>query len=353
MQLKNYNVYFFFLLLIGATAMAYFILKPFLVPLLIAAIIAHFFNPVYDFFLKLFGGKKGISSAVTCLLILIIIIVPFYFIASILVSEVQNIIHNFYQNPESARTIINNFSSKLSSSPFSNLIDVKKIINEQVIISTTKDFSQKALAIAESTYTGMAHLVFVIFVIFFSLFYFFIDGKKLVKKIMQLSPLQDKYESILIEKFTSITRATIKGTILIAIIQGSLGGILLWLTGVSSPILFGVLMTISSVIPPVGSALIWFPVGIVMIILGNFAQGIAILLIGTLVLGTIDNFIRPKLVGKDTEMHPLLILLSTLGGILLFGISGFIVGPVVMSLSVALWDIYAMEFKSQLDQYNS
>lgn len=332
--------------------MAYFILKPFLISFLIAAIIAHFFHPVYNFFLKLIG-KKGIASAISCLIIMIIIMVPLYFVASLLVSEVQNFVHNFSQNPESAQQIIDNFSEKLSASPFSKFIDAKKIISEEVIISAAKDFSQKALIIASNTYMGVAHLVFVVFVMFFSLFYFFIDGKELIKKIMKLSPLQDKYENILIEKFTSITRATIRGTTLLAIIQGFFGGILFWATGVSSPILLGVLTTISSVIPPVGSGLIWFPVGIIMIILGNFTQGIVILLVGALVLSTIDNFLRPKLVGKDTEMHPLLILFSTLGGIALFGIAGFIVGPIVMSLSVALWDIYAMEFKDQLDQYNS
>lgn len=331
--------------------MAYFILKPFLISLLIAAIIAHFFNPVYNFLLKLIG-KKGIASAITCIIILIIIVVPLYFVASLLANEVQNFVHNFSQNPESAQKIIDNFSSKLSSSPFSEFINAKKIIKEDVIISATKDLSQKALVIIGNTYLGVAHLIFVVFVMFFSLFYFFIDGEKLIKKIMRLSPLQDKYENILIEKFNSMTRATIKGTTLIAIIQGTLGGILFWTTGVFSPILLGVLMTISSVIPSIGTGLVWFPVGIIMIIAGNFTQGIAILLAGALVLSTIDNFLQPRLVGKDTKMHPLLILFSTLGGIALFGISGFIVGPIVMSLSVALWDIYAMEFKNQLKQYN-
>jgi predicted PurR-regulated permease PerM len=352
MQLKNYNVYFFFLVLIGGTVLAYFILKPFLVSLLLAAILAHFFNPVYNFFLK-FVGKKGIASAITCLVVAIIIIVPLYFVASLCINEVQNFIHNFSQNPESAKQLTDNFSSRLSSSSISKFIDAKKIINEKVIISAINDISQNALVIIGNVYSGVAHLIFVMFIMFFSLFYFFIDGKKLIKKIMRLSPLQDKYENILIEKFNSMTRATVKGTILMAFLQGFLGAILFWSAGVSSPILLGLLMTICSVIPPFGSGLVWLPVGIIMIILGHFSQGIVILLVGALVLSSADNFIRPKLVGGDTQMHPLLILLSTLGGLLLFGISGFIVGPIIMSLFMALWDIYAMEFKNQLEQYNS
>jgi predicted PurR-regulated permease PerM len=169
---------------------------------------------------------------------------------------------------------------------------------------------------------------------------------------MQLSPLRDKYEKVLIAKFNSITRATIKGTTIIAIIQGVLGGMLFAFTGVPSPVLLGILMTVSSVIPSFGSGLVWLPVGILMLVFGYFTQGLIILLVGGLVISMIDNFIRPKLVGRDTQMHPLMILFSTLGGIALFGISGFIVGPIILSLFVAFWDIYALEFKAQLKEYN-
>jgi predicted PurR-regulated permease PerM len=175
----------------------------------------------------------------------------------------------------------------------------------------------------------------------------------MVKTLMRLSPLKDKYENVLIQKFNSIVRATIKGTTLIAIIQGALGAVLFWATGVSSPVFLGIVMTISSVIPSIGSGLVWFPVGLAMIILGYPSKGMIILLVGGLVISTIDNLIRPKLVGRDTQMHPLLILFSSLGGIAFFGISGFVVGPVLMSLLLALWDIYSIEFKSQLEKFNA
>lgn len=351
MQLKNYNVYFFFMVLIAITVASYFIFQPFLIPFLIAAILAHLFGPVYNFLLN-FLRNKSLSSILVCLLIAVIIIAPILFILSLVVGEIQGVINNVVGNPEAARHVINNFAKKLATVPLVNLFDPEKIINQEAIISAVKSFSQNALLILQSTYQGVVHFIFVTFIMFFSLFYMFIDGKKLIKKVMQLSPLQDRYENILIDKFSSITRATIKGTILIAVLQGFLGGLLFWSAGVTSPIMLGILMTISSVIPSIGSGLVWLPVGVVMIILGHFVPGIAILLVGALVISTIDNFIRPKLVGKDTQMHPLLILFSTLGGITLFGISGFIVGPIIASLFVALWDIYALEFKGQLDQYN-
>jgi len=351
MQLKNYNVYFFFVILIGITVVAYFIMKPFLMSLLIAAVLAHLFSPVYETFLKFFKGK-GISSALVCVLVALIVMVPIFVILSLVISEIQNSINNFNTNPEAIRISIENFSGRLATFPIFNLFSLEEIINQTSIISAAKSFSQNALFILQGAYQGIAHFVFVVFIVFFSFFYLLIDGKKLIKKLMQISPLQDKYESMLIDKFNSITRATIKGTIVIGALQGLIGSILFLVTGVMSPIFFGIMMTITSVIPPIGSGLIWIPIGIVMILLGHVTEGVAILLVGALVIGSIDNFIRPKVVGRDTQMHPLMILFSTLGGIALFGISGFIIGPILMSLFVALWDIYALEFRAQLDKYN-
>jgi len=351
MQLKNYNVYFFFAVLIGITAVAYFILQPFLVPFLIAVVLTHLFAPAYEFFLKFFR-RKGLSSALVCLLVALIIMAPIFVVLSLVIAEIQDSINNLNANPEAIKVTIENFSDRLSTLPILKLFSPGETIDQASIISAAKSFSQHALVILQGAYQGVANFIFIAFIVFFSFFYLLIDGKQLVKKIMQISPLQDKYENILIAKFNSITRATIKGTVVIGIIQGFIGSVLFFATGVASPIFFGILMTISSVIPSIGSGLIWLPIGIVMILLGHVTEGIVILLVGALVISMIDNFIRPKLVGKDTEMHPLMILFSTLGGIALFGISGFIVGPMLMSLFVALWDIYALEFKTQLDQYN-
>jgi predicted PurR-regulated permease PerM len=351
MRFKNYNVYFFFSVLIGVTVLAYFIIKPFLVPFLIAAILTHLFSPVYDF-LKKYFRNAGLSSAAACFLILLTIILPILGVVSLVVNEAQEIVNNFSQNPASTKRLADSLTNSLSALPLSNFIKPDKIINQETLISAVKSFSQNTLIILQETYKGVAHFIFVTFVLFFSLFYLFIDGEKLVKKIMQLSPLQDKYESILIDKFNSITRATIKGTTLIAIVQGFLGALLFAATGVASPVLFGILMTLSSVVPSIGSGLVWLPIGLIMLFLGHTMKGVIIILIGALIISTVDNILRPKLVGRDTQMHPLLILFSTLGGIAFFGISGFIVGPIVISLFVALWNIYSLEFKTQLEQYN-
>lgn len=352
MELKNYNVYFFFVLLAGVTALVFFVIKPFLVPFLIAAILAHLFRPAYKGFLKITGGRKGFSSAITCLLIALIIVTPLLFVSALVVSEVKGVIVNISGDSQGFEKIITSINEKISNIPIVRSLDTGKLINQESVLATIKSFSQNTLSILQGTYRGIVHFIFVTFIMFFSLFYLFIDGDRLIKAVMRLSPLKDKYEETLLSKFSSIVRATLKGTTLIAILQGTLGGILFWVAGVASPVLLGILMTISSVIPSIGSGLVWFPVGVVMIVLGYPVKGLIIFLVGGLFISTIDNFIRPKLVGRDTQMHPLMILFSTLGGIAFFGISGFIAGPIVMSLFVALWGIYSLEFKKQLAEYN-
>ena len=188
---------------------------------------------------------------------------------------------------------------------------------------------------------------------FFSLYYFLIDGHRIIKKAMYLSPLKDKYESELADKFSSMVSATLKGTIIVGTVQGVLGGIMFAIAGVQSFIIWAVVMIILSIIPAIGSGLVWAPVGIVMLLIGKTWQGIFILLFGSIVISFIDNLLRPKLVGNDVEMHPLLVFFATLGGLISFGIIGFVIGPVIMALFLALWEIYGKEFKGQLNKYNA
>jgi predicted PurR-regulated permease PerM len=341
----NYNTYFFFAVLIGLTILAFFILKPFLIPFLFALILVHLFNPVYKFLLMKIR-IKWLSSLLTCLLIALIIIIPVLIILSFLVGEVQSAIANISSNPDSLKNIAGIAHNFSSLSIFKSL-DLGKAINQDSVLSAIKSFSQEFLFILQGTYAGVLHFLFVMLVMFFSLFYMFIDGEKLINKIVTLTPLPDKYDNILLDNINSMIRATIKGTMLMAIFEGIIGGALFWATGVAVPIFFGLLMAAFSVIPPFGAGIVWLPVGLTMILLGHPAQGLIILLAGILVVGSMDNFLRPKLIGKDSPMHPLLILFATLGGIAFFGISGLIVGPVLLSLVVALWDIYVLDFKAQ------
>lgn len=330
----------------------YFILKPFLAPLLIAAILAHLFGFIYRWFLRYTGERKGVSSALTCFVIALIILVPVVFVSALVVSEVEGVIDHFSKNEEGVKRVVENTIQSVVSLPVIKSLGIEKFIDRDVISLAIRSVSKNTLVIVQNTYQSVAHFIFVVFIMFFSLFYLLIDGFKLLKKIMQLSPLRDEYENKLVERFNSISRATIKGSLLVSLMQGFIGGILFWATGVPSPVLLGIVMTMSSVIPSIGSGLVWLPVGVIMIASGNTIQGLVILIAGGLVISTVDNIVRQKLIGRDTEMHPLVVFFSTLGGITLFGISGFIVGPIMLSLFLALWEIYSLEFKHQLESFN-
>jgi predicted PurR-regulated permease PerM len=166
---------------------------------------------------------------------------------------------------------------------------------------------------------------------------------------MHLCPLGDRYEQKLYDRFTSTARATIKGNLILGAIQGGLGVILFTLTGVPGALIWGVIMMLFCVIPGLGSFIVWFPAGLITILAGNTWQGIIILLVGALIISTIDNFLRPVLVGKDIQMHPLLVLFSTLGGIVVFGASGFIIGPIIAALFMAFWDMYEGYYHEELN----
>jgi len=155
-------------------------------------------------------------------------------------------------------------------------------------------------------------------------------------------PLSTMHKRALLETFATVVRATVKGNLVVSVIQGALGGLAFWFLGVSGALLWAVMMAFLSLVPAVGSALVWLPVAIYFLITGNLWQGIALIVYGVLIIGLIDNLLRPMLVGKDTRMPDYVVMITTLGGMAVLGINGFVLGPVVAALFIAVWRIYAM-----------
>lgn len=353
MRLKNYNTYFFILALAAISVLAFLLFKPFLTAILMAAVLAVVFRKPYKFFFKIFGGKKSAASALTCVLVLLVIILPVSMVLGLMANEANNAYkkilteENFYQKHIMASL---DYAKKL---PFMQIVDLEKMLSQEELAKSLKDASQGFLIFIQKAYQNAAGFIIWVFVMFFTLYYLLIEGKNIAKKVAFISPLRDTHEKELLGKFISMSRATLKGTIIIGIIQGTIGGVTFALTGVPSPVIWGVIMIILSIIPAIGSGLVWFPVGVIMFFMGNIWQGITILAVGLGIISVIDNFLRPKLVGRDTRMHPLLVFFATLGGMIAFGLIGFIIGPIIMALFLTLWEIYAVEFKRQLAAYNS
>ena len=187
----------------------------------------------------------------------------------------------------------------------------------------------------------------------YTMFFFLMDGDKLLHKILYYLPLHDQDERRMLDKFTSVTRATLKGTAVIGLLQGTLAGMAFWVVGIPSSVFWGTIMAVLSIIPGIGTALVWVPAVIILAAGGNYLKAVGLCLFCALVVGSIDNLLRPVLVGKDTQMHELMIFFGTLGGIIMFGIMGMIIGPIVAALFVTIWEIYGVAFKDILPQVGS
>lgn len=352
MQIKNLNIYFFFLILVSISVAAFFLFQPFLTAIIMAAVLAATFHNPYQYLVKK-TKRPHISSLLTCLLVLFVIVLPVVAITGLVANEIngayQRVISedNFYQNH------VVNYLDDFRNSKFSKSINLNNFFDQNQINKSVEKISSGALAFIQRVYQNVVGSVLWIFVMFFTLYYFLVESKSIIKKIMYLSPLRDEYETTLTSKFSSMVRATLKGTLIVGVVQGLLGGMMFAIAGVPSFVIWGIIMIILSIIPAIGSGLVWLPVGVIMIFTGNVWEGIFILVFGTVVISFIDNILRPRLVGGDTAIHPLLVFFATLGGIISFGIMGFIIGPVIMALFLALWDIYGKEFNTQLKKYNA
>lgn len=353
MEIKNYNSYFFLFTLIGVSIVTFFIFKPFLVAILLAAILTVIFHRPYRYFLKITKWHKRISAFLTSLFAILVFVGLFAGIVALIANETSNLLQSANSQGDLFEKYIEPAIKSVNSNSLLNSLGIKAVINKDSIVNSISQISQGTLSLVQKTYQSIAHFIFMAFIMFFTMYYFLIGGKDLLKKIMYLSPLKDSHEKILIEKFISISRATVKGTLVVAFVQGGIGGITFAIAGVPSATVWAVVMMFLSLIPMVGSSLVWFPVALVMLLTGNIWQGALILTVGLGIISLIDNFLRPGLVGKDIQMHPLVVFFATLGGISMFGFLGFIIGPIIVALFLSLWDIYAVEFKSQLNKFNA
>lgn len=352
MELKHFNVYFFLFFLIGISLVAFLIFQPFMMPILLAAVLAVIFQRPYNFFLHVTNNSKKISAFIVSFLAIIVFAAFFMLVLGLIINQAANL-YGSIGNGQSFQKYVNDVNQSINNSALLRPLALDKFINAETLRSSFAQFGQNTFSILQKTYQGIANFLFMTVVMFFTLYYFLIGGKDLVKYIMYLSPLRNAHEKLLIEKFISMSRATIKGNLIIGLLQGTIGAVLFSLVGIKTAIILGVIMMFFSFLPMFGTAFVWLPTGIIMLMLGNVWQGIVILAVGSSIISLIDNFLSPKLIGKDTQMHPLLIFFATLGGIGLWGFLGIVIGPIVLALFLTLWEIYGVEFKSQLRKYNS
>jgi predicted PurR-regulated permease PerM len=341
------------LLVVFISAIFLSMIRSFLMAIFLAGIFSALARPLYKRFERWYGGRRAPASLSTLILIVIVVILPLGTLMGIVTAQAIKVGQTVTPWVQEQIAQPGEFHELLNSLPFyDKLAPYSETIWRKAgeLIGTISHFLISSLSAATM---GAVNLLFMVFVMLYTMFFFLMDGDKLVHKILYYLPLQDQDEQRILERFTSVTRATLKGTAVIGILQGCLAGIAFWVVGIPSAVFWGTIMAVLSIIPGIGTALIWGPAVIILAAGGDYLKAGGLGIFCALVIGSIDNLLRPILVGKDTQMHELMIFFGTLGGIIMFGIMGMIIGPIVAALFITIWEIYGVAFNDILPQVGS
>ena len=329
------------------------ILLPFYGSIMWAVIIALIFAPLHHRLHARFRGKGTAAALVTLLVVVVIVIIPMALITATLARDAAS----FYQRLQSGEiNPARYFRSVFDALPSSvtavldrfGMVDFDSVQGRfgEALAQASQFIAVRALGIGMNTFD----LVAGVFITLYLAFFMMRDGQLLARTLRRAVPMPVAHKQELIEKFTTVIRATVKGNLIIAAIQGALGGLAFWFLGVTGALFWAVLMAFMSLLPAVGAGLVWAPVAVYFLLSGAVWQSVALTLFGVLVIGLVDNLLRPALVGKDTSLPDYLVMVSTLGGMAVFGINGFVLGPLLAALFIAVWHIYGTTLEVLSDE---
>ncbi len=345
---ERFRKAFVLLLVAGITLLFLMVIRPFLLALLLAAIFAGLTYPLYRRIRDNLRGREGLAAVTTLLVLLLGVGVPLGGFLVLVANEAVQIsrgAEEWFLEQDDLLTEARRWVERL---PYADRIlpeEGELAAQFRTVVERTGPVLMGTLAAATR---GTLSFFLQLFVLLYALFFFLVDGPAILRTILGYLPLGPDQEEALLERFVSVTRATLKGSLLIGVIQGALAGLAFWIAGVPGAAFWGTVMVVLSVIPALGAAFVWVPAVLYLFVTGELGAGVGLLIWCAIVVSTVDNFLRPRLVGRDARMSDLLILLSTLGGILLFGAVGFIVGPIVAALFVTIWHIYGETFDDWL-----
>jgi predicted PurR-regulated permease PerM len=335
-----------FLILLVIVSLAFgWILWPYYGAVFWGVVLAILFNPFYRQLLRSMGNRRNLAALATLVLCLIVVIFPLAMITASLIQEGGAFYDRMRSGQLDFRAYFTHFgdifppwmTGLLDRFGLGNLSALQERLSSAVV-QGSQFLATRAVSIGQNAFDFLVGFGLMLYLLFFLLR----DGALLSARIRHAIPLSAEHKRQLFGKFTAVIRATVKGNIAVAATQGALGGIMFWILGIQGAVLWGVLMAFLSLLPAIGAAIVWAPVAIYFLITGAIWQGVVLIAFGVLVIGLVDNILRPTLVGKDTQMPDYVVLISTLGGMALFGLNGFVIGPVVAALFISAWDIFAM-----------
>jgi len=345
----------FLLGLTGLISLVFLLMvRHFLLAVLLAAVFSAMARPLFQRLERALGGRKRLTSLVTLLALVLVLVAPTVAFFGIVAKEAVQISQAAAPWIERQISDVDRIDHLLEHVPLIDRIPAlhRLVPNSEQIASKAGEAASKIGSFMVNGLTnvtrGTVAFFFQLSIMLYSMYFFLKDGDAILKRILYYVPLSAVDEARLLEKFVSVSRATLKGSILIGIMQGTVTGLGFWATGVPGAAFWGTVTIVVSIIPAIGAVLVWGPAVVYLMVTGHMGAGVALLAWCGLVVSTLDNFVRPILVGHDTKMSDLMILLSTLGGIFLFGVVGFIVGPIVAALFVTVWHLYGEAFHEML-----
>ncbi len=352
-EVGRYPLYFFIVIFLLILYLFIDLFSPFIFDILWALILVVVLYPLYLKLLKFTKNRETLSSLLMCLFIVLIIVIPFVLIIITLAKEslqLYSAINGKLSSisfPVVKKFLTSEIVEKLNklTAPFFKLTPGSL---EKGIVTGIKNISSFMVLLTKTVLKEFASSFLHFFFFLILTYYFFKYGDPLLKELLKLSPLSNEKEEKIIRKFKDVAQATVIGNITTATIQGVLGAIGFIIVGISSPVLWGTVMAFMSLVPIVGTFIVWIPASIYLIIIGSYGKALFLIIWGSTVVGLSDNFIKPLIIQGKTNLHSIIIFFSILGGIKLFGFSGIVLGPIITALTFVFFEMYKEEFKNQL-----
>lgn len=331
----------------------YWIFHPFFVPLALAIILATLCYPIYTWILAKTGGRANLASLLSCTIITLLLVIPLVFFILSLAREISEVYSTFQKNLNTGvYEDLLNLEENSYLAPvvewLSQYIDLDQVDIVDNLASALQQVSVYFLRQSTAILSGIFQFITGFFMMLIAMFFLFRDGPRLLEESRSWTPLTNRYEEQIKEKFRSISRATILGSLATSFAQGVAGGIVFWMLGVPNVLFWGAMIALASLVPVVGTAVIWVPWTVYFITVGALGKAIALALLSIFLVGMVDNVLRPLLIEGSAGMHTLLVFFSIIGGVAYFGISGLIFGPILVALGLTFLELYKLEFKEIL-----
>lgn len=336
---------FFAVLLVAVSIAFIWLIRGFVQPIFWAVALCIVFLPLHGRFLKLVKGRNAVAAVLSVIVILLIVVLPMAGLVTAVAAEAANLYERIRSNDINVSEAIDWVEARLPlvfDAAESVGVDIERVQSSLAssAVGVSQFIATRAVALGQDT----IRITVYFFLMLYLLYFFLRDGKTIIDGLVRALPFGDERERHLIERFAEVSRATLKGTLVVGFVQGLIGGIMFAMFGIGAPVLWGVVMALLSIIPAVGPAIVWLPAAIILIANGSIWQGITMIAVGSLVIGLADNVLRPLLVGRDTRLPDYLILLSTLGGLTAFGISGIVIGPIIAAFFLSVWEMAEEEY---------